>query len=525
MNEVPDCFFSRAYRGKNFVCYNLKYDSGALLQTLPSENLRELRETDRTVWKGFRYKVIGYKCMVISKGRNAVTFYDMLGFYEMSLEAAAEKYLGEHKLFINTKRFDRAYIADNISAIKEYCIQDAVLVKRLAEVLIKMFEQFGVYPKKLYSVAYISYQYFRSHTPYVTVKRYWEKYPEVLDFALQAYNGGKFEVTTKGSGYYYQYDIVSAYPWEIRNLADITYARIEHGRRYRREALYGFLKCTVNIPYSLYSPVVVKRGSLNCFPCGAFTRIITKEEYEYLVAHGADCIIKDAYWFMVTERDYPYRAEIDRLVILKQQYKLQRKDLEYHTVKILLNSLYGKFLQLIDRKGLLQAGASWNPIYGAIITANCRIRMSEMQNRFKEVIAVHTDSLISTAALPIVGTGKIGEYGFECEGDGLVLGSGIYQIGHKVRFRGFDAHIRLIDLVRRGGEKITIKQERPLTWRTVAVRHLNTDRINRFEEVPRELDVRFDRKRLWIDDWKDFSECMERNVSSFPLFFSPLFFR
>ncbi|GAJ09316.1 unnamed protein product, partial [marine sediment metagenome] len=41
--EFPACLFTRRYRGKNFVAFNLKYDAGALLQGLSFKDLKTLR--------------------------------------------------------------------------------------------------------------------------------------------------------------------------------------------------------------------------------------------------------------------------------------------------------------------------------------------------------------------------------------------------------------------------------------------------------------------------------------------------
>jgi len=225
-DQFPDCLFSRKYRGRSFVAYNLKYDMGAFLQRLLPALLEELRSKGEVIQGAFTYKVIGNKCLTIRKGKNSIHIYDIYNFYNMSLNKASEVYLNDKKDYVETVHFWPHYgllFWDNIS---KYCLKDAILVESLSRILIKRFENYGVFPRKLYSVAYISYQYFRQKCPYVTVKRYWDHEKEVLRYAMESYNGGKFEVTTKGLGYYYEYDIVSAYPFEISNLVNISWARV-----------------------------------------------------------------------------------------------------------------------------------------------------------------------------------------------------------------------------------------------------------------------------------------------------------
>ncbi len=522
--RVPACFFSRKYRGQSFVCYNLKYDSGALVQRLSSAHLKELQVNDSTVESGYTYSAIANKCLTIRRGKNSVHIYDMLNFYSMSLSKACELYLDEMKIDISPDLFSEPFITSNFAEIAEYCVQDAILVEKLADLIIKRFESYGVYPQKLYSIAYISFQYFRTHTPYVIVKRFWEKERELLSMAMQSYNGGKFEVTRKGTGYFHEYDIVSAYPFEIRNLIDISWARVVRENKYRKNAIYGFLRVKMNIPVQVFSPSVVMRGTVNTYPVGNIERVITKSEYEYLVSQGVDISILDAYWIHVTNKQFPYRREIDKLSKLKDSFKQSGKELDYHTIKILLNSLYGKMVQLIDKKEYFQAGASWNPIYGAVITANVRIRVSSMQQTFPEVVAVHTDSVLSTAALPLETSSDLGAFEKKAEGEGVIIGSGIYQVGNKVKLRGIEKNLSLLELIQVCGKQLSIDCQHVYSWREVAFRGWDTFHINLFDTVPKKIEVNFDQKRLWIDDWKTWQDVVKHPVESVPLVNSSFLF-
>jgi hypothetical protein len=514
--QFPACLFSRKYRGKNFVAFNLKYDSGALVQHFTAKQLKTLQTKEEVEVRGYLYKVIANKCFSIRKGKNTAHIYDIASFFDSSLDSAARKFLGKRKKDIDTVRFTKAIVKRRWNEIASYCVKDAQLVKELADALIKMFESFGVYPRKLYSVAYISFQYFSNRCPYINVRRYWDNYREVLDFAMQSYNGGKFEVTVKGSGYFYEYDIVSCYPFEISNLVDIRDARIEKSKTYEKDAVYGFIDSAVKIPVTVSSPVALKKGQLNFYPVGEYRKVITKSEYDYLIDQGADITIKNAYWLKKTYLTYPYKKEIRRLMVLKDKFKRTDAKMQYHVVKKFLNSFYGKMVQLIYKDGYYKASSSWNPVYGAMITANARVRMSKLQQDHPEIIAVHTDSVISTTPLQTTLSDGLGCLDFEVEGDGLVLGSGIYQIGLKSRFRGFNTKKPLMDMIPSRGKKLNMSKVRPYTWREVAHRGLSLSDINRFEDMPRELNLNFDCKRIWLDDYKSFSEVFKRQVESVP---------
>ena len=57
-DEFPACMFSRKYRGKSFVSWNLKYDAGAFLQGLSAQHLKTLRAESKVESSGFIYHVI-----------------------------------------------------------------------------------------------------------------------------------------------------------------------------------------------------------------------------------------------------------------------------------------------------------------------------------------------------------------------------------------------------------------------------------------------------------------------------------
>jgi hypothetical protein len=519
ISDFPRCLFSRKYQNANFVCYNLKYDSSAILQILNEKELQVLREKEVVYKDDYKIKIIANKCLTVSKKGHTVNFYDMYNFYGGSLDYNAQKYLGKKKHDMETKSFSFDYVSANLQKITNYCIQDAVLVKELAELIINKFEDFGVFVTKLYSTAYVSFQYFRKNTNYQTVSDIWKQDKKLLDFALESYNGGKFEVTQKGTGYFYEYDIVSAYPFEIANLVSLEHCRIVWDVRYKKTAVYGFLKCKLEINVKTFSPVALKTNNTCIFYAGKIEKVLTKNEYDYLLAQGSKIEILEAVWIFQDNKVYPYKKEIIKLVEKKKQYKIEGKELDYHTVKIFLNSLYGKFVQLIETNQGYTASTCWNPIYAAIITANCRIRVTLLQQLYPSIVAVHTDSVISTKKLDINIGKNLGEIDFECEGQGLIIGSGIYQIGKKIRFRGMQFHLDLFELFDQKKKTIKISQIHVNTWRECAFHGWSNEEINKFVDVMRELRVDFDQKRIWIDDYKYFSEIFSRNVNSLPLWY------
>jgi hypothetical protein len=258
-------------------------------------------------------------------------------------------------------------------------------------------------------------------------------------------------------------------------------------------------------------------GELNTFPAGWFRKIITFIEYQYIVNQGGSATIHQACWLVPQRVVYPYHDDIHHLVQLKQQYK-GKDELAYHTSKILMNSLYGKFVQLIEQgDDKWRAGSSWNPIYASYITAETRIKVSQLQLKYSSIRAVHTDSVISDKPLPYAKTNTLGALSYEIEGEGIIVGCGVYEIGNKTALRGVPSHVTLRELCETGKGKVTINVRQPLSWRLASVRHRDESEINRWLDANKDLRPNSDRKRIWLDDYKDWREVLDRPALSVPI--------
>ena len=166
--DIPDVLFSRKHRDTNFLTYNLKYDSGAILRHLPLPVLDRLRTDGDVIHDGIRYEYILHKMLRISRGKAHVRFWDVVQFYNMSLDRAARKYLGEGKLDPGTKAFTKEYVMKHWDDIAEYCVKDAQLTLKLGLYLIRKLEEYGVTVSNLYSQASVSFAWFSSNGKIVT---------------------------------------------------------------------------------------------------------------------------------------------------------------------------------------------------------------------------------------------------------------------------------------------------------------------------------------------------------------------
>ncbi|MEM3713475.1 MAG: hypothetical protein QXF82_00845 [Nitrososphaeria archaeon] len=529
--EMPEKIL-RKYRGFHFFTWNLRYEQGAIIQLLPHENRVELWKTEKTVYNGIKYTVTGRKHMTIAKlgSKSCIHFWDIAPFYGMSLCRAAKIYLQKEKLPIEYENLDEEYFKQNYRKICEACINHAKLTYELGIKLIDILNKMGIQVNNLYSQASIAAEWFAKCCGVEDVLYLWndEKNREVLRFACESYRGGKFEISERGYfPHLKSYDIVSAYPYEISRLVSLKNTKILWSNHIPEESIiaYGFLRCKIKIKDQLPHSVGILKNGIRCYPIGIFYATITYNEYKYLLENNADIDIIKAVWILTYHKKYPYKKEIERLVQLKNKYK--NKLMEYRLCKIIMNGFYGKLAQLIKQGNIIKAGPYWNPIFASYITANVRIRISQLQQEFGYSIkAVHTDSVLIDKSLELLKpeiVGKdLGKFSKENEGEAIIISTGNYQIGKKIATRGlcFEKGESWKDKLQQFPKqyKIKITNRNVLSWRE-AIRIHKEEFINKFIEEDKIFDLNYDKKRLWLEEFntEDFLNKTEKGFL-FPIF-------
>ena len=536
-HELIEKLFTDKYECANFVVWNIKYESGAILKLFPRQTLKTLQEelTVECEYKGLLYilSYVPHKQLKIKKvGGKTVRFWDMSPFYgRIKLETAAKEYLRESKLDMDSELFTIEYAAEHFAEISAYCIQDAMLTQRLATLWIGKFEQTGIMVTSLYSEASISWTYISRKNDIVTPWEFWYTNKRLLRFAFESYEGGKFEVTARGRFTGYEYDISSAYPYEIANLVDIRNAHIVHGKKYVPEAVYGFLRVRIDVrdPH-VHLPCGIFR-KLRLYPVGTYYLTITKQEYDYIVEELAnpkvEVEILDAEWMVKFCTTYPYRGIMQEIYEQKTYWKT-RDRFRSNNYKIIANGFYGKMAQCIeDGEGNYRAGLGWNPVYASVITANTRIAVTRLQNLLgSNCYAVHTDSVISTKPIPDRFIGKsLGDFELVEQGDGIIIACGIYEINGQFSLKGFSKKcnrcrgsgkyrgetcpaccgsgkqsIKNLLEENPGKKKIPLTSLHVESWLQAMAQNHATARINLFSDRPKDLKLNCDTKRIWENE-------------------------
>src|SRR5262249_54510849 len=164
---------------EDLVCWNADYDISAMLKFLSPGTLERIYQNHRWQWTsrlrswttdGFIHlHYLPSKFLRVSAGEKKITIYDLQQFYNMKLEIAARKFLGEKKKDpgVNWKDFqavlsgDPRFSKEQKNQIIDYCIHDARLVELLAAETQRKFEKIGISFEDPISCASLSLRVFQ----------------------------------------------------------------------------------------------------------------------------------------------------------------------------------------------------------------------------------------------------------------------------------------------------------------------------------------------------------------------------
>lgn len=509
--------------GKYYIAYNLDYDATAILKYLPEPLLHKLSYMS-IEYNNYRIKYVRNKYLRITTGKKSIEIYDIMQYFGCSLNTAAQKYLNLEKYDVDAANITNENIYTD--EIINYCIRDAELTYRLGLFFVSTLPV-ELQNVKLISNAYLSKQYFKHELKHEIPYGY-------NLVARKAFRGGRFEVIRKG--YFqnvYYYDINSAYPDAMLKLQGVSDVVVDDKKD--PSAAYTIILCDVDLPGTEYSPLLIERYGMLFCPVGRLRHVwITGIEYDDLQMQNAMIKIKRAYNYY-GNGEYPYREKVLKLYEYKKQY---------YAYKIILNSLYGKMCQSIDKytckpgNGTVQEAIilddnvyrkyedlrGSNFIHAAYITAYTRSRLYNIiRNNYDKIIAVFTDCVISTAPIEDLALGDaIGLWKQERYDELWMIGSGVYfkRQGDKItgRIRGFrtvekDAEVILQHILNSKSDVV----ELPVRCRISLVEALSYEYIDFaniiFDEL-KYLNLNFDKKRIWLDNFRCGKDIANKQIQS-----------
>jgi hypothetical protein len=228
--------------------------------------------------------------------------------------------------------------------MRSYNMQDSRISYAFMKFMINSVESLGGTFKN--TIASTSLRLFTDK--YLT-KRYYINSTDIIIDQLKSYYGGRTEAFNRGliKDYFY-YDFNSLYPSIMHDekFPDPNTMRVNFKNDYKYIRLFeGTSDIDISCPDDIDIPILPVRTSTGkvIFPTGNIRGFYTHIEIREAVKIGykINCIYKTIYF---TDDCSPFKDFIDDLYSIRLIYKKENNPMEY-IVKIIMNSLYGKFGQ------------------------------------------------------------------------------------------------------------------------------------------------------------------------------------
>jgi len=418
-----------------YIWFAMDYDINMILKDLPWDLIEQLRETNETSWRGYKIKYIRRKIFAVQRQGRRFNSYDVWAFFGKSFERSLEDWKIEVPEIITEGKAARGtfgkwprdkLIAYNSAELK--CLEDMTTQLREA-----------INPLDLKITSW--------HGPGALAGAWlgkngakdWKGKPlseDLKEAALTAYFGGRID--TQGFGIVepvYHADIVSAYPSAIRYLPNLSLIKWEKRKGHPSAGGIYLAHIEWKIEAKKWCPFPFRNrdGSIVYPPEGEGWYWST--EIEAAIKRFPNLQLKFIEHYKARGKlEYPFLPLIEEAFTYRKELKQQNHP-SHVAIKLILNSLYGKFAQTVG------SNKFYSPIWAGMITAHCRAQLLSVLT--DDVVLVMTDSVWSRKPLKVKDSGELGGWEKGNEAKLVVVGAGLYKAIHadgteSFYQRGFD---------------------------------------------------------------------------------------
>ncbi len=392
---------------------------------------------DFTIVEGFaRLKAAGYKLrffhssglttiISVRKPGKSILFVDSLNWWAQSLAA-----IGETIDFSKGKvDFDNC----NDSELSSYCHRDVEILLRMFKAFVRFLHNNRI-SRLCYTLgstamaAYLFGAY--RHKIYI------HNNSQAIDLERLAYRGGRTECFYLGelsNGPYHVLDVNSLYPYVMREHSyPVKYQAFKH--KISPQELFRSLRtrsAVATVTLKTDEPIYGVRRDRLLFPTGRITVTLCTPELYYALERDqiesvGDCVLYD--------HAPIFTKYVDKFYQLRNRFRAKGDKLYEHFIKLLLNSLYGKFGQRCDvwnKIGVDPSAIAHEEIcYDYETRKRYKVRYllgsvyesrakTESYNSFP-AIAAHVTAYARMFLWEIMGQAGLGHY-FYCDTDSLLV--------------------------------------------------------------------------------------------------------
>lgn len=222
----------------------------------------------------------------------------------------------------------------------------------------------------------------------------------------------------------YDYDINGAYASELALLQDLREGEWVEADKIPEGAVYGFAKGLIETPAPFHPYLVKGKNDVSYTPVGSWETYLTLQEILFLQRNSlGHFLIREGWWWIPRHVKYPFHETVMRLWGIRRA----NEGMVSAICKRILAGMWGKMLELRGSQAAPEFGPHFNPVYGAIVEANVRLRVVQacIDNG---VVPLHVavDGMITDRPLErvIVNT-NLGGWRLSHVGKCIIAGSGI----------------------------------------------------------------------------------------------------
>lgn len=341
---------NRRFRGCYLAATNLSFDFQGIFYKEPEAmKIKPLfRGSDMITAEVYIYK--DDYCDKYYPGAYKITFIDTMNYAPgLSVEKIG-KILGIEKMEKPVNLGHRPKDSGEWKYMIDYNMRDSELSRRFIEFLFDSFERLGATPKK--TIASTAMSLFKNK---YLKEQFWRHSSDDLMMQFESYYGGRTEAFCRGNiKDYNYYDFNSLYPSVMmESFPDPgTMHKNNLNSTYYIKRFDGCSKVDIYCPKMEYPLLPYRTKEKVIFPYGNMTGVWTNAELRKAMDLGY--IIKHIYWnIYFTENIFPFKDYVKDMYDKRLEYKSKKDPMEI-VVKLLMNSLYGKFGQrFMDRDNVI----------------------------------------------------------------------------------------------------------------------------------------------------------------------------
>lgn len=452
------------------IAFAFGYDVEKILHEVPPFIMARLHNTNKCKWRRYRIEYIKGKYFQVSNRDPAgkitcARIWDIWSFFRTSFVKTITQYLGDNipqiEDIIAGKADRNKFTYDDLNIkIKPYWKLELKYTVQLMDCFRDLLNEAGLRISKWHGPGAMAEYLFTEYKTNLYMNR---NLPEHLLTCSQfAFAAGRFEPYRIGRACrrIWKYDINSAHPTTIAQLPSLNadWHFVDNpidAQKYLTAGCYGLYRIEYDAQFddsqyrNLQPHPFFKRDrhSLVSFPLSVSSWRWTPEIVTAVSTMTG--IVKDEYfrvtaaWILEDDGTRPFEWVIDKYR-QRQEWKAAGKQAQY-ALKLALNSLFGKTAQ---KAGWVNSGRipRWHQLeWAGYITSGTRaILWPALWDAYQKdaLIAVDTDSVMSTEPLDLPISKTMGEWDLEIWDDLIFLQNGIYfykdAYGWHHKFRGLD---------------------------------------------------------------------------------------